>query len=192
MKVSDLAKELGITSKEVVEKAVAMGIEVKAAQSNLTDIDATALKNSILAKKKKDAETKIVKVKSKKTDQKADDEPKVTVKAAKISEAPEVKVKKSKPQTPQASSKNESTITKKAPIGKPVPKSGSGKAPIGKPVPKKAALAKKAEEEEKKLEAAKKEAAVKSAEKKETAVSEEKSETAVKPEKKKAFGNLFG
>ena len=44
MKVSDLAKELGMTSKEIVEKAVAMGIEVKAAQSNMTDNDAAALK----------------------------------------------------------------------------------------------------------------------------------------------------
>ena len=53
MKVSELAKELGITSKEVVEKAANMGIEAKAAQSNRSDIDATAIKNSILAKKKK-------------------------------------------------------------------------------------------------------------------------------------------
>ena len=74
MKVSELAKELGITSKEVVEKAANMGIEAKAAQSNLSDIDATAIKNSILAKKKKDAETKIVKAKSRKTDQKQEDQ----------------------------------------------------------------------------------------------------------------------
>lgn len=147
MKVSDLAKELGTTSKEIVEKAKQMGIEVKAAQSNLTDIDATAIKNNILTKKKKDAETKIVKVKSKKSDSENEEKSKVTVKAAKISESPEVKTKKAKPASSTASTK-ESVVTKKAPVGKPVPKSGN-KAPIGKPVPKKAAVVKRAEEEEK-------------------------------------------
>lgn len=48
-----MQKELGITSKEVVEKAANMGIEAKAAQSNLSDIDATAIKNSILARKRR-------------------------------------------------------------------------------------------------------------------------------------------
>ena len=69
MKVSELAKELGMTSKSLIEKAASMNIEVKAANSTLTDIDATTLRNIINAKKNKDAETKIVRVASKKADQ---------------------------------------------------------------------------------------------------------------------------
>ena len=186
MKVSDLAKELGITSKEIVEKAKQMGIEAKAAQSNLTDIDATAIKNNILAKKKKDAETKIVKVKSKKNESGVEEKSKVTVKAAKISDTPEVKTKKAKPAAGTGTAK-ESVITKKAPAGKPVPKAGS-KAPAGKPVPKKAAVVKRAEEEEaaKKTEAA--EALKKEETSKETAkeaAKETKKETAKKEADKK-------
>ena len=149
MKVSELAKELGVASKDIVEKAKSMGIEVKAAQSNLTDIDATTLKNIFLANKKKEAETKIVKVKSKKSDEDQNGEPKVTVKAAKLADLPDVKVSKTKAQSKTQTAKEEVGITKKAPIGKPVPKA-QGKAPMGKPVPKKADVVKRAEEEEKK------------------------------------------
>ena len=182
MKVSDLAKELGITSKEVVEKANAMGIAVKAAQSNLTDIDATALRNSIQAKNKKDAETKIVKVKSKKSESDVDDKPKVTVKAAKLGDVSDAKVKKTKKQSQTTSAKTETRPTRKAPMGKPVPKAG-GKAPIGKPVPKKAAAAKRAEEEEKLAQEQK----LKEQQSAEEKQKEEKTEEAVKtPEVKKA------
>ena len=187
MKVSELAKELGITSKEVVEKAANMGIEAKAAQSNLSDIDATAIKNSILVKKKKDAETKIVKAKSRKTDQKQEDKPKVTVKAAKISDVPDVKIKKAKPAAAPVA-KSEQTPTKKAPIGKPVPKAASGKAPIGKPVPKKDAAAKKAEEDARKKaeEAAAEEKKAAEAAKAAEKASEEKAAKAAAEEKEKA------
>ncbi len=147
MKVSELAKELGVTSKEVVEKANAMGIVVKAAQSNLTDIDATTLRNIFISKSKKDAETKIVKVKSKKSDDDKSGEPKVTVKAAKLGDVSDVKVKKTKAASTAQAAKEEVGITKKAPIGKPVPKAQS-KAPQGKPVPKKADVVKRAEAEE--------------------------------------------
>ncbi len=172
MKVSDLAKELGMTSKEIVEKAVAMGIEVKAAQSNMTDNDAAALKNNILAKKKKDTETKIVKAKTKKADTETEDKPKVTVKAAKISENRDAKGKKTKQSSAVQPAKTDTAPAKKAPAGKPVPR--TGRAPIGKPVPKKDADVKRAEEEKKKAQ----EAVAKEAKEKETAARKKQAQAA--------------
>ena len=147
MKVSELAKELGMTSKSLVEKANSMNIDVKAANSNLTDIDATTLRNIINAKKNKDSETKIVRVASKKSDQDQNAEPKVKLKASKMASTAQTPRKKAAPK-PQAAEpvKEEPAVIKKPPIGKPVPKSGM-KPPVGKPVPKKAAVAKRAEEE---------------------------------------------
>ena len=59
--------------------------------------------------------------------------------------------KKAAPKATQTEQVKETpVVTKKPPIGKPVPKSGV-KPPVGKPVPKKAAVAKKAEEDKAKL-----------------------------------------
>ena len=55
MKVSELAAELKMSSKEIIEKAESMGIEAKIATNNLNKIDATTIKNAILAKRKKDS-----------------------------------------------------------------------------------------------------------------------------------------
>lgn len=68
MKVSDLAKELEMPSKELIEKATSMGIEVKGATSSLSDIDEKTLRNIILAKRKKEFETRIVRVSSHKSE----------------------------------------------------------------------------------------------------------------------------
>lgn len=141
MKVSELAAELKISSKEVVEKAESMNIEAKIATSNLSDVDAEAIKNVILAGRKKDSETKIVKASDGNDDSEKGDESKVQIKTANVKSQP---VKKS---GSQSKAGEEKTHNRKPPIGKPVPKAASGKAPLGKPVPKKAAVAKKAEEE---------------------------------------------
>ena len=60
MKIHELAKELDIDAKEVLEKAQAMGIEAKDKNSTLEDMDAKAVRNTVL-NNKGGAETKIVK-----------------------------------------------------------------------------------------------------------------------------------
>lgn len=146
MKVSELAVELKIGSKEVKAKAESMGIDVSTATDELSEMDAKAIKNAILAKRKKDSETKIVKA-SKKTEDESVDIPKAKLKTANVST--KASKKSGAIKSTQEISSEEKTATKKPPIGKPVPKASAGKAPIGKPVPKKAAVAKKAEEEKK-------------------------------------------
>lgn len=65
MKVHELAKKLDMSSKELIEKAKSIGIEVTSANSALSEIDEKTLENAIKAKRKKDTETKIVRVASK-------------------------------------------------------------------------------------------------------------------------------
>ncbi|MEG0829817.1 MAG: translation initiation factor IF-2 [Anaerovoracaceae bacterium] len=135
MKIHELAKELEMSSKDVLQKVQSMGIEAKTHMSALTDIDAKAVRNTLL-KGKKGSETKIVKVAPKKAEKEAklEDEPRVTVKAANIKPAAQskgVKTAQSKPE--------EKVITQKPPVGKPVvPKDMSNrvKPPVGKPMAK--------------------------------------------------------
>lgn len=136
MKIHELAKELDMDIKAVLDKARSMGIEVKDKNSTLEDIDATAVKNTI-QRSKGGAETKIVKAKPKKAEKavgkKAEiDEPKVTVKAAKIAIPVQPKTAKH-----TQSRSQERTLTQKPPVGKPVvPKDleKRPKPPVGKPV----------------------------------------------------------
>ena len=48
MKIKDLARELSLSGDEVLEKAKAMGIKVSGTSDDLSDIDTTAVKNTIL------------------------------------------------------------------------------------------------------------------------------------------------
>jgi len=90
MKIKDLAAELNLTGKEVLEKAKTMGIEVAKISDELSDIDATAVKNTIM-RSGAHAETKVVRATAKKTESTAKTgEPKVTTKAANI-KLPEMK-----------------------------------------------------------------------------------------------------
>ena len=70
MKIHELAKELDMDAKEVLEKAQSMGIEVKDKDSTLKDIDAKAVKNTVL-RGRSGAETKIVKAAPKKKEKAA-------------------------------------------------------------------------------------------------------------------------
>jgi translation initiation factor IF-2 len=124
VKVHELAKELNMTSKELLDRLKSMGIEAKSHMSVLTEIDAIAVKNNIL-RSKSGSETKIVKVKPKKTEVKEEvkEEPKVVVKAAvKLSASPATKTarpasaaqnqqNKSLNAKQQASEKSQSTDT---------------------------------------------------------------------------------
>ncbi len=136
MKIHELAKQLDMDSKDVLEKAQSMGIVVKDKDSTLEDLDATAVKNTIL-RSKSGAETKIVKAAPKKKEKTAGkkakmEEPKVTVKAAKIALPVQQKSPKQHP-----AKHAERTVTQKPPVGKPVvPKDleNRPKPPVGKPV----------------------------------------------------------
>ena len=48
MKIKELASELSLTGKEVLEKAKTMGIEVSGINDELSDIDTTAVRNTIM------------------------------------------------------------------------------------------------------------------------------------------------
>lgn len=151
MKIHELAKQLDMDSKDVLEKAQSMGIEVKDKDSTLEDLDATAVKNTIL-RGKSGAETKIVKAAPKKKEKTAGkkakmEEPKVTVKAAKIAIPVQTKAPKQ-----HAAKHAEKTVTQRPPVGKPVvPKDleNRPKPPVGKPV-----ISKELEERGKKAQSA--------------------------------------
>ena len=144
MKIKDLAQELSLSGDEVLEKAKAMGIEVSRTSDDLSDINATAVKNTIL-KGGTHTETKVVRTRAKKSDaDKKDGGPKVTVKAANI-KLPEKK------KTVKAAAKPAARTAAKPPVGKPiVPKEVEGrpKPPEGKPVVSKSMLEKRIAEEE--------------------------------------------
>lgn len=137
MKIKDLAAELNLPGNEVLEKAKSMGIEVDNTSDVLSDIDATAVKNTIM-RSGTHTETKVVRAKAKKSDSSSKTgEPKVTVKAANI-KMPEIK------KTTKAAAKTgEKTAAAKPPVGKPVVSKeieGRPKPPAGKPVVSKAML----------------------------------------------------
>nr|HML38742.1 translation initiation factor IF-2 N-terminal domain-containing protein [Bacillota bacterium] len=82
IKVQELAEELHMTNKDLLTKINSMGIEAKAYNSVLSDMDVIAVRNTVL-RGKSGAETKIVKVAPKKTNVDQDkQEVKVVVKAA--------------------------------------------------------------------------------------------------------------
>ena len=91
MKIRDLAAELKLTGEEVLEKAKNMGVAVTKVTDELSDIDLTAIRNTIVRGREK-AETKVVRAsRAKKEDsEKKAEEPKRTVKAANI-KLPEIK-----------------------------------------------------------------------------------------------------
>jgi len=82
IKVFELAKELNMSSKDMLDKINSMGIEAKSHMSTLSDMDVVAVRNTVL-RGKSGAETKIVKVAPKKVEQSSvQNEVKVVVKAA--------------------------------------------------------------------------------------------------------------
>ena len=87
-RVYELAKELEMESKELVEKIKAMGIEAKSHSSVVSDIDAQAITNMIIHSRGKAAETKIVKAPPKSTSVAKEKEVKIAVKAAPIPAKP--------------------------------------------------------------------------------------------------------
>lgn len=149
MKIIELAEELKIAGEEVLEKAQSMGIEVTDSSDELSDMDAKAVKNTILRKDAK-SETKIARrSKTKKSEgDKKDGEPKVTVKAATI-KLPE----KKKPAATKKPAAAQGAASDKSPAAKaPVPKA---KPPVGAPKISKAKLEERIAKEKAEAEARK-------------------------------------
>ena len=149
MKIIELAEELKIAGEEVLEKAQSMGIEVTDSSDELSDMDAKAVKNTILRKNAK-SETKIARRrKTKKSEgDKKDGEPKVTVKAATI-KLPE----KKKPAATKKPAAAQGAASDKSPAAKaPVPKA---KPPVGAPKISKAKLEERIAKEKAEAEARK-------------------------------------
>ncbi len=174
-KVHELAKEMNLTSKELLEKAHQLGIEVKSHMSVLSDTDIDKIKGN-------KAETKIVKAEPKKKET-VHDEPHVTVKAAvRPQMPPRRKPPVGKPivDTAYLESKH------KPPVGKPVVNKeeldhrSAKKPPVGVPLPKKEEP--KVEEAPKK-ETPKKEEPKQEVPKKESAKAEPKKEAPKSEEK---------
>ena len=149
MKIIELAEELKIAGEEVLEKAQSMGIEVTDSSDELSDMDAKAVKNTILRKNAK-SETKIARrSKTKKSEgDKKDGEPKVTVKAATI-KLPE----KKKPAATKKPAAAQGAASDKSPAAKAsVPKA---KPPVGAPKISKAKLEERIAKEKAEAEARK-------------------------------------
>lgn len=162
-KVHELAKELNMASKELLERIHGMGIEAKSHMSVLSDMDVLSIKNRI-KNSTGHAETKIVKVAAKKTESKDDGEVRVQIKpAAKaVIAAQERAQSKTAAQAPGAQQtqgkatgaqagltaaqrqarESASGYYRTPPQGKPMPKTvvaPNGKVmPQGKPMPKNA------------------------------------------------------
>ena len=148
MKVKELADELNMSPKDVLDKAQSMGVKVSAVTDEMSDMDATAVRNTITKGGGK-RETKVVKVTPKKSG--AEDHvgaSNVTVKAANI-KMPEIK------KSTKAAAKNTSkSKTAKPPVGKPIvskeienrPKPAPGQPVVSKEVLERRPAGEKAEE----------------------------------------------
>ena len=133
IKIYELAKELNIASKELVEKINAMGIEAKSHMSSIDEKVAAELRNTLGGKHVANSETKVVKAVPKKKEKENDNEPRVTVKAANIK--PPMPTKKAAPKKPAAHT--EERPAARPPVGRPLPKNAvpQRKKPImGTPV----------------------------------------------------------
>lgn len=138
-RVHELAKDLNMSNKDLLDRINGMGIEVKTHMSVLEDIDVVAVTNTV-KNSKKSSETKIVKVAAKKAENKDDGEVKVTIKPAAKSVIQAQEKTQHKPQA-QPVRENERPY-RTPPQGKPMPKTvmaPNGKVlPQGKPMPKNA------------------------------------------------------
>ena len=146
MKISELAKELNMTAKEVLEKAVAMGVPVSKTSDDMSDIDTVAVRNTLTRGSGK-AETKVARktATKKSAADKKENEPKVTVKAATI-KLPEKKTKKAagasgtKPVSPTVAAATTAAAKAKAAAAKAESVVAKAKPPVGAPKVSKAKL----------------------------------------------------
>ncbi len=152
-KVYEIAKELEMESKELLEKINGMGIVAKSHNSVISEIDAKAITNMVLHSRTKTTETKIVKAPPKSKSGDKDKDVKVAVKPATVAtrmtrEKPATKTKaEPRSSTRRAADPAKETVQTKTPMstiqppaGVPLPKSASVQPPAGIPMPKAASL----------------------------------------------------
>ena len=151
-KVYEIAKELEMESKELLEKINGMGIVAKSHNSVISEIDAKAITNMVLHNRTKTTETKIVKAPPKSKSGDKDKDVKVAVKPATVAtrmtrDKPSTKAKaEPKSSTRRAADPAKETVQSKTPMsaqppaGVPLPKSASVQPPAGIPMPKAASL----------------------------------------------------
>ena len=140
MNVKELAKELSMNSRELLEKMEKVGIKAKTVDAELSEDDIATVKAKL--GKKQSAETKVVKRSPKKETKKEDaGEPKVTVKTANIKLPSEIeKPAPAKTKAAKATPSTAASGTAKPPVGTPVvPKNVENrkktvKPPVGTPV----------------------------------------------------------
>ncbi|MBQ9931950.1 MAG: translation initiation factor IF-2 [Firmicutes bacterium] len=149
IRVHELAKELNLSNEEIMERLDKMGSPVTSHSSNVSDIDAAAIRNIVIHSRQK-SETKIVKVAPKQSDAEGQKDVKVSVKP--VSEAAFRPQGRTAPkrqeaapaQTRSAAGKTAAAKTAaagvKGPQGTPLPKSASMQAPMGTPLPKSASM----------------------------------------------------
>ncbi len=152
-RVYEIAKELEMESRELLEKINGMGIVAKGHNSVISEIDVKAITNMILHSRTKKTETKIVKAPTKIQSSPKEQEVKISVKAAPVTRKTREKpiAKPARPKTtpktpprkaPEADSEQVKAkpISKQPPIGVPLPKSASKQPPVGIPLPKSESL----------------------------------------------------
>jgi len=150
-KVYEIARELEMDSKELLEKINAMGIEAKSHNSVISDIDVKAITNMILHSRTKTTETKIVKAPPKSTTEPKGKEVKVAVKPATVAakvlrQKAEQKAKAEARAAQRTIDSARDAMQAKAsaaiqpPTGVPLPKSASVQTPVGVPLPKSASV----------------------------------------------------
>ena len=149
-KVYEIAKELDMDNKDLLEKIHGMGIEAKSHNSVLSDIDAKSVENWILHSRKS-AETKIVMAapSSASSQNSQENEVRIAVKPAAVAQMrPKEKVEpKTRPEPPKPTrlatppvGKPLPKATIAPPAGVPLPRAASAQPPIGTPLPKSASL----------------------------------------------------
>lgn len=183
VKIKALAEKLGLTSKEIVNKAVSMGIEAKTANSSIEESDAQKIEAVFRESGAHPGdETKVVSGSGKKTVAEDKGESKVQLKTAKILKPAG---RKASAKTEQ---KKETSAGRMMPIGRPITKaeSESRRRHIGTPITK---AEKEAKEEQRRLaEEAEKKAAEAAAKAKASEAAEALEDAGVEkePPKKKA------
>jgi translation initiation factor IF-2 len=139
-KVHELAKELGLAPNDLIIRIQELGYGQMTKDSNMEEIDAIAVRNTILNSQKK-AETTIVKASIKKEAVKESDQVKVMIKAVDKAII-EAQAKKSQTVVLSKEPVEAPRTTQAPPIGKPVARAQSPlparPLPVGRPMPKNA------------------------------------------------------
>ena len=150
-RVYEIAKELEMESRELLEKINSMGIVAKGHNSVISDIDVKAITNMVLHSRTKKTETKIVKAPSRSKSGSKEQEVKISVKAAPVTKKmAREKTPRTKPAAKAVRTTSEMagrqvktrsvTGAVQPPIGVPLPKSSTKQPPIGIPLPKSESL----------------------------------------------------